>query len=264
MAENINNGSMSAQEAAAMALVQSQQSLEVFDPDKAYGFEEADSADVVIPRIKVINALSPERLDGEAEEGWIINSLTKERVEELHFVPIKQYYSCIKWNPERDEDPRMFCRSADGRVGITADGATLLCKQCGCDKFDNTKQGKAAQPTCTRYLNFLGFFVENPALVILSFARTNYNEGRKMLSISKSMRSAIWAYSYVVSSRQVTKDRNKWYIMVPQMSGKTDEATQRLAFELFKSVNVSDIKADYDDSGAAAAPASNAEMAEEI
>ena len=33
-----------------------------YNPDVAYGFEETDSKDIVIPRIKVINALSPELL----------------------------------------------------------------------------------------------------------------------------------------------------------------------------------------------------------
>lgn len=97
-----------------------QQELSTFDPNVAYGFEETDSSDIVIPRIKVINALSPERVDGEAQEGAVLNSLTKEDVRGWHFVPIKQYYSCIRWNPDRDCDPRMLCRSYDGRIGIDA------------------------------------------------------------------------------------------------------------------------------------------------
>lgn len=237
--------------------------LDAYDPSKAYGFEESDNSDIIIPRIKVINALSPERVDGEAEEGDVINSLTKESVKGQRFVPIKQYYSCIKWNPDRDADPRMLCRSFDGRIGTDSDGEAKLCKQCGCDQFDNSKTGKAAQPTCTRYLNFLGFFEGNPMPVVLSFARTNYNEGRKMLSMSKSMRSAIWAYSYTIDSRLVSKDRNKWYILVPNMAGKTDQETQQLAFELFNSIQVSNIQTDYEEN-IGAAPAVDEQAATEI
>lgn len=251
------------EEKKALATTQDQ-SMQAYDPDRAYGFEETDSSDIVIPRIKVINALSPERVDGEANEGDVINSLTKERIEELHFVPIKQYYSCIRWNPDRDGDPRMLCRSLDGRVGTDADGEVHMCKQCGRDQFDNSKTGKAAQPTCTRYLNFLGFFEENPMPVVLSFARTNYNEGRKMLSISKSMRSAIWNYSYKISSRLVSKDRNKWFIMVPTMAGKTSEDTRRLAFELFNTIQVTNIQTDYEDAGGVASTTTDKQVAEEI
>ena len=238
--------------------------MAAYDPNKAYGFEETDSNDIVIPRVKVINALSPERQDGEADEGDVINSLTKEDIRGFHFVPIKQYYSCIKWNPDRDADPRMLCRSFDGRVGTDADGDCHMCKQCGADQFDNTKTGKAAQPTCTRYLNFLGFFEENPMPVILSFARTNYNEGRKMLSISKSMRAAIWAYSYMIDSRLVSKDRNKWYILVPSMSGKTSAETQRLAFELFNSIQISNIQTEYEESGSYSSTETDEQVATEI
>jgi len=35
--------------------------------EEVYGFEETRPEDIVIPRAKVINALTPERVDGEAE-----------------------------------------------------------------------------------------------------------------------------------------------------------------------------------------------------
>ncbi len=223
-----------------------------YNPNTAYGFEETDSKDIVIPRIKVINALSPERLDGEAAEGDVLNSLTKEDVKGKRFIPVKQYYSNIYWNPDRDADPRMFCRSFDGKIGQCDDGLRT-CAQCGLNHFDNTKSGKAAQPKCTSYLNFIGFFEDSPMPVVLSFARTNYNEGRKMLSIAKSMRTAIWNFAYTIDSRLVAKDRNKWYILVPTMAGPTTPEQQALAFELFKGIQVSDIKADYEDAGGYAA-----------
>ena len=138
-----------------------------YDPNANYGFEETDSKDIVIPRIKVINALSPERIDGKNEEGDLINSLTGEDVKGKRFIPVKQYYSNIYWNPDRDAEPRMFCRSFDGRVGQNDDGV-CVCSQCRKNQFDNTKTGKDAQPQCTSYLNFLGFFEDSPMPVVLS------------------------------------------------------------------------------------------------
>lgn len=219
-----------------------------YDPNAAYGFEETDNSDLVIPRIKVINALSPERQDGVAEEGDVINALTQESVKGKRFVPVKQYYTNIMWNPDRSAEQRMLCRSFDGKIGQCDDGS-VMCSKCCKNKFDNTKTGKDAQPKCTSYLNFLGFFEDCPMPVILSFARTNYNEGRKLLSIAKSMRSAIWSYAYTLDSKLITKDRNKWYNLVPTMDSPTDEATRKLAFELFNSVQVSQINTDYEDTG---------------
>lgn len=219
-----------------------------YNPNANYGFEETDSKDIVIPRIKVINALSPERVDGAANEGDILNSLTQENVKGMRFIPVKQYYSCIHWNPDRDADPRMFCRSFDGKIGQSDEGV-CSCAQCRKNQFDNSKTGKDAQPQCTSYLNFLGFFEGNPMPVVLSFARTNYNEGRKMLSIAKSMRCAIWNYAYSIDSRLVAKDRNKWYILVPTMAGPTSEEQRKLAFEFYNSIHTSSINADYEDTG---------------
>lgn len=220
-----------------------------YDPTAAYGFEETKNEDIIIPRIKVINALSPERVDGEATEGDILNSLTKEKMNNVPFIPIKQYYSNIRWNPDRNADVRMLCRSFDGRIGEDENG-TLACEQCKKNQFDNTKTGKDAQPLCTAYLNFLGFFEGNPMPVVLSFARTNYNEGKKLLSISRSMRTAIWNYSYLIESKKISKDKNTWYIMVPKMAGKTTEENAKLAFELYTAVSSSAIRVDYEDTGA--------------
>src|SRR5699024_167490 len=93
------------------------------NPNAVHGFEEANAEDIVIPRIKVINALSPERQDGVADEGDILNSLTQENVKGLRFIPIKQYYSNIEWNPDRSAELRIFCRSYDGRIGRNDEGS---------------------------------------------------------------------------------------------------------------------------------------------
>ena len=45
------------------------------------GFEDDDANDMIIPRVKVIQTLSPERKDKIANEGDIINSLTKEKLQ---------------------------------------------------------------------------------------------------------------------------------------------------------------------------------------
>lgn len=241
-----------------------QEALATADQNVIYGFEETKSEDIIIPRIKVINALSPERQDGDANEGDIINALTKEDVRDKVFVPIKQYYSNIEWNPDRGAEQRIFCRSLDGRIGVCDEGSKV-CAQCKRNQFDNTKQGKDAQPACTAYLNFLGFFVGDPMPVVLSFAKTNYNDGKKMLSIAKSLRSSIWNYGYKLSSKKITKDRNAWFNIVPSLAGETDMETRQLAMELYKAYENTVVNADYEETTVNTAGASvDAETESEI
>lgn len=223
------------------------QSVDVYDETQAYGFEETRVEDIIIPRIKVVQALSPERIDGVAAEGDIINSLTQEKVNGLRFVPVKQYYTNIRWNPDRNAELRMLCRSFDGKIGQDNELGMLLCSECKKNQFDNSKTGKEARPTCTAYLNFLGFFENNPMPVVLSFSRTNYNEGKKLLSIARSLRVAAWNYAYTLESKKVSKDKNVWYIIVPKMAGATDSETRLLAYEIFKAYESIAIKADYEE-----------------
>ena len=220
--------------------------LETNNSNKFLGLENAKTEDIVIPRIKVINALSPERVDGIAEEGAVLNTLTQEPIGDRVFIPIKQYYTNIEWNPDRGAEQRMLCRSFDGRTGNCDDGIRM-CDACGGTRFDNTKTGKAAQPTCTAYINFLGFFAGEPMPVVLSFAKTNYNEGKKLLSIAKSMRCSIWNYGYKIGSKQMTKDRNKWFNLTIAMAGPTSEEDRALAFELYKVYDSLAVNTDYEE-----------------
>jgi hypothetical protein len=224
------------------------QSMAAYDPSMIYGFKETKQEDIIVPRIKVINALSPERQDRIAEEGDILNSLTQEKLNGKRFIPVKQYYSNIEWNPDRNAELRMFCRSFDGHIGIYGDG-TKACETCKRNQFDNTKTGKEAQPPCTSYLNFLGFFEDDPMPVVLSFAKTNYNEGKKMLSIAKSMRKPLWAYGYILDGKEVAKDKNRWFIITTRMTGATSQELQDFAFNLYQAYQNTTVSTDYEDTG---------------
>lgn len=230
-----------------------QQTTDLATQGTPMGFDEDSGQDLIVPRIKVINALSPERVDGIANEGDLLNSLTQESLIGKRFIPFRQYYSNIHWNPERDADMRIFCRSHDGRIGHSEAGA-VSCANCGLNKFDNSKTGKEAQPQCTQYLNFLGFIEGSPMPIVLSFARTNYAEGRKLLSMAKSMRQSLWNFAYELGVKLVSKDRNKWYIIVTKMAGETTPEERAIAAELFTAYQNIDVNADLEENSGVAAP----------
>lgn len=220
------------------------------------GFEDEESSDVIIPRVKVIQTLSPERKDKIANEGDIINSLTKEKLNGKVFIPVFKFNNNVWWR-DRSEGGGIKCIARDGRVGTLSDGTTLMCKQCRRCEFDNTKQGKEAMPSCTKYINFFGFFAGERMPIILSFSKTCYNEGKKLYSLAKVTMQNMWNYGYTLNEKLMAKGGNEWYVPVMTAAGPTDEADRAFALDLFNMYrnSMQDVAYDMDDPGAGASSA---------
>ena len=220
------------------------------------GFSDDDSADMIIPRVKVIQTLSPERKEKIAEEGDIINSLTKEKLNGKVFIPCFKFSNNIWWK-DRNDGGGMRCVARDGKNGEMSDGTRLICAACKRNEFDNTKQGKESFPTCTKYINFFGFFEGERIPVIMSFSRTNYNEGKKLYSLAKVTMQNMWNYGYKITNKLVAKNGNEWHIINATPNGATSAEDREFALNIFKQFNGSTFNFDVDDSApeaAAAAP----------
>lgn len=211
------------------------------------GFEDEDASDITIPRVKVINALSPERKDKIADEGDILNSLTKEKLNGKVFIPVFMFKNIIWWK-DRADGGGIKAISRDCRMFIPTDGSAPF-PVGGLADFDNTKTGKEALPKATRYINFLGFFAGERMPVILSFAKTNYNEGKRLYSLAKVTMQNMWNYGYTLNEKLMAKNGNEWYNVVPNPAGATDEGDRAFGLDLYKLYRstIQDIKYDMDD-----------------
>lgn len=216
------------------------------------GFEDEESDDIIIPRVKVIQALSPERKDKIADEGDIINSLTKERLNGKVFVPVFKFNNNVWWR-ERSEGGGMMCNARDGRTGVMSDGAVQVCSICRRCEFDNTKQGRDAMPTCTKYINFFGFFAGERAPIILSFSKTCYNEGKKLYSLAKVTVQNMWNYGYALNEKKMAKAGNEWYVPVMTAAGPTSDEDREFGLMLYKAYrnNMQSVEFDMDDNSSA-------------
>jgi len=215
------------------------------------GFEDEENGDMIIPRVKVIQTLSPERKDKLAEEGDIINSLTKEKLNGQTFIPVFKFNNHVDWR-DRSDGGGIKCIARDGKVGAMSDGTSLLCASCKRCEFDNTKQGKESLPKCTKYINFFGFFAGSRVPIILSFAKTSYNEGKKMYSLAKVTMQNMWNYGYALNEKLQAKGGNEWYICVPSPAGATTDDDREFGLALYKMYrnSVNTLAYDMDDTGA--------------
>lgn len=213
--------------------------------DGPMGFDEDDQDDLIIPRVKVVQSLSPERKDKLAEEGDIINSLTKEKINGGVFIPVFKFNSNIEWI-DRNKGGGINCQARDGKMATDSTGQQILCAACKRNLFDNTKQGRDAIPTCTKYINFFGFFEGERVPIILSFAKTNYNEGKKLYSLAKVSMQNIWNHGYKLVAKPMSKNGNDWFIIDVIPNGATVDEDRMYAMELFKGFKVSDLNYDVD------------------
>ena len=221
-----------------------------YDVSVPMGFEDEEASDLIIPRVKVIQTLSPERKEKIAEEGDIINSLTKERLNGKKFIPVFKFNNNVWWK-DRSEGGGIQCSSRDGKIGHTSDEQVMSCAQCRRCEFDNTKSGKDALPTCTKYINFFGFFEGERAPIILSFSKTSYNEGKKLYSLAKVTMQNMWNYGYTLSEKLMAKGNNEWYVPVMTAAGATSAEDREFALNLFKMYrnDLQNMNYDMDDNG---------------
>lgn len=229
------------------------------------GFEEDDAEDIIIPRVKVIQTLSPERRDKLADEGDIINSLTHEKLNGLTFIPVFMYKNNVWWR-DRADGGGIQCIAQDGKMGTTSDGSLMSCKQCRRCEFDNSKQGRAAVPACTKYLNFFGFFAGERAPIILSFSKTSFNEGKKLYSLAKVSMQNMWNFGYNLNAKLMSKGNNEWYVPVMTAAGVSSDEDREFAVQMYKAYRniIQSVQVDMDDSAASStrAPAVDPEATE--
>lgn len=231
-------------------------------PGVPMGFED-DSDDMIIPRVKIVQTLSPERKDKKAEEGDIINSLTLERLNGKVFVPVFKFNNNIDWK-DRADGGGIQCIARDGKVGEKSTGETMLCASCRRCEFDNTKQGKEAAPKCTKYINFFGFFQGERTPIILSFSKTSFNEGKKMYSLAKVTMQNMWNFGYTLQEKIMSKGGNEWYIITAQPAGNTSDEDREFGLSLYKTFrNMTSLNYDMEDNSSSdtvAAPVDTANV----
>jgi len=186
------------------------------------GFENGiTQEDLIIPRAKLIQALSPEMTEGleGIKIGAIINSLTKEVLPQ-EFIPVFMFKNFIRFNPRSKDDPNFDPEFEPGAViWKSADPEDKKVQE-------QTKFGpNGEKPVATTFLNFFSYFPGVPMPIIVSFSKTSYKAGRQLLSLAKFCGGDMFARKYRLVSQMETNDIATYAVMkvVPVGASSPDE-----------------------------------------
>lgn len=174
------------------------------------GFENGiTQEDLIIPRAKLIQALSPEMTEGleGVKVGAIINSLTKEVLPQ-EFIPVFMFKNFIRFNPRSKDDPNFDPEFEPGAViwkSTDPEDARVV---------EQTKFGPSGEkPVATTFLNFFSYFPGVPMPVIVSFSKTSYKAGRQLLSLAKFCGGDMFSRKYRLVSQMETNDIATYAVM---------------------------------------------------
>jgi hypothetical protein len=176
------------------------------------GTQDIDQEDKVIPRLKIMQALSPEVLkDRISEVGNLLNSLTKMDYGKLMtIVPVFWYKSRIYFR-DRKDGGGILCRADDGKHG-TVYGTCMDCIHSKWSKDSESQQSVA--PKCTAIINIVALVLtQAPHLVCISFFKTSYNAGKQLINIMNYKNVDIFNYAYDIYTEQQTNDMGVFNVL---------------------------------------------------
>ncbi len=177
---------------------------------KGRGFEhEVDKDDYIIPRAKLLQASTPEvKAEGSKfKAGQIINSLTLE-VLPTTFVPLYWFPQWIRFNArkpgERGWNPDFGASAMIWRTKDPADPRILEEGQFG-------ENGET--PLATKFLNFFSIFLGHSMPVIISFSKTSYKAGKKLITLASLTGGDMFGKQYNLTSKLTQKGDDSYHIL---------------------------------------------------
>lgn len=197
------------------------------------GFERLDMESVSMPRVKVMQGLSPELQDEDYDfrQGDIIHGLLMEKMPEK-FIPLMIWDSRIKFIP-RDEGGGIECRSYDAKSGM-AEGASSArpCSSCPYAHWDGD-----TPPECTLTVNVLALFEGYTMPVVIQFANTSWKYGNKFKQMAVFSGGDIFGKKYKLVSKKETNPKGVFYTLQVKPAGLPTEEEYKLAEALYKQFN---------------------------
>ena len=214
------------------------------------GFEgmKLERSDLIIPRAKLLQALSPEVAESQfegAKAGLIINSLTKETLPS-RVIPIFCFKSYFRFNPRNTQDANF---NAD------FDPGAMIWRSTDPDDprvQEQTQFGPNGEnPVAITCLNFFSLFDGQPMPIVASFSKTSYKAGKQLLSLARFCGGDMWSRAYQLGTTLQKNEKGTYYTFTVTTLGDStaEERAQAEAWWKTFSTKATELKV-HEDEGA--------------
>jgi hypothetical protein len=217
--------------------------------DKALSFgANIGMEDVVLPRIEMIQAMSPSAQTGQHKPGTLVNNITKETLAEpVTIVPVFMFSHAIKWRP-RTEGGGMIYKTTDFKDPQVAKDL----------QWDGDNK-----PVADRYINIVCKVVGQDMPLVASFTKTSLTAGQNLITMIAFDKTA-WNHKYILHPVLKTFKQGQAYVFSVVRGETTTPDEQIAAKELAKQMkSMRNIETIYEgDTTAEETPATSAEPRE--
>ena len=209
---------------------------------KAVALGNLDQSDLIMPRIKLLQSVSPEVEEFEnAKAGHFWHSLAGECLgESLRFIPILVRKSIVLWAP-RGDDRGVLARSNDCVSWDRGDETFEVkfkntppqkwrlgdsVRDSGLTEFGSSiREEPNSQPAAALTYNFMVYLPDHPEmkLAILLNTRSSVKAAKTLISKIEMANQDQFALKFTVSPQMVKGDGQSYYNYVYARSGYADQ-----------------------------------------
>jgi len=219
-----NNENLAVRPGAALA---NAEIAEMLGQEGAQGLENVGADEIQLPRLAVLQPMSPLVTDNKARAGEIVNLLTGDNYgKECFMYPLLYWTSRTQW-ASKELNSEIECQARDGIHGTNKDVAHAggNCAMCPMAKWHEDKA-----PRCTQFKNILLIPFNDPASLgdsvpaVYSGKRASIQPVNKFLSAAIALRlngkkMPLWSSLYKLSTKKEQNDKGTYYMPVIERVG---------------------------------------------
>jgi hypothetical protein len=203
------------------------------------GMEELGANDLMMPRIGLCQALSPERKKGDPkyienlQEGDFFNTATNRIYGPvIRVIPVKFLKSRIKFYPI-DDGGGIDCQSLNG---IDGGHYKPTCAEC---QFKDFVDGE--KPSCLEFHNRVSLVIPEGDVAAVSLKSSAMAMSKQWNAVARMRNAPLFSAVYELKAVTKTQNNNTFFTVVQRLIQNCSEADLRKAKDLYESISTKTI-----------------------